>query len=128
MGHKVEDWTYRVVGEEAIDGVRCHVIEALPRIDQVRTNSGYSKRLLWVRQDNYVTVKGDFWDQGGQAYKRYRAADIQLVDQARAKWQPMQMEMVNLQTDYRTVIRFVHFKVNQQVKDEFFTVRYLERG
>lgn len=127
MGHKVEDWTYRIVGEETVDGARCHLIEALPRTEEVKANGGYSKRLLWVRQDNYVTVKGDFWDLGGQAYKRYRAADIQLVDRARAKWQPMQMEMVNVQTDYRTVIRFVQFKVNQQVKDDFFTVRYLER-
>lgn len=128
MGHKVEDWTYRLVGEETVEGARCYVIEALPRTEQVRANSGYSKRLLSVRQDNYVTVKGEFWDLGGRAYKHYHAADIQLVDPARAKWQPMQMEMVNLQTDYRTVIRFVHFKVNQQVKDEYFTVRYLERG
>jgi hypothetical protein len=39
----------------------------------------------------------------------------------------MQLEAANLQTGHRTIIRFENYKVNQQVKDEFFTTRYMER-
>jgi uncharacterized protein len=127
IGHKPEEWEHRLLGEAPVDGQPCYVIESLPRTETVNANSGYSKRLSYVRTDNYVTIKGEFWDRAGQPLKTFAASEVKLVDPANARWQPMHREMVNLQTGHRTVIRNETFKVNQQLKDEFFTTRYLER-
>jgi len=127
IGHKVEDWEHRLLREEVVDGQACYVIESLPRGESVKSSSGYSKHHLWIRKDNLVTIKEEFWNQVGQPLKTFRGSDVLLVDPGRAKWHPMRLEATNIQTGHRTIIRFENFKVDQQIKDEFFTTRYMER-
>lgn len=127
IGHKVEEWEHRLLREEIADGQPCYVVESTPKNESVKSSSGYSKRLSWIRKDNFVAIKGEFWDQAGQPLKSFTAADIQLVDPARGKWQPMRLESANLQTGHRTAIRVENFRANQGVRDDFFTTRYMER-
>lgn len=127
MGHKVEEWEHRLAGEEIVDGQSCYVVESLPRTDAVKASSGYSRRRSFIRKDNFVMVKGVYWDVAGQPLKSVSATDLRQVDPGRGKWQPMRLEAVNSQTGHRTVLEYRDFKANQQVKDDLFTTRYLER-
>ncbi|MGO8755098.1 MAG: outer membrane lipoprotein-sorting protein [Gallionellaceae bacterium] len=127
IGYKVGEWNYKLLKEETVDGQPCYVIEALPKSDAVKVSNGYSKRVGWLRKDNLMTVRMEYWDEAGQMLKTSTYTDIQLVDQKRGKWQAMRLEANNVQTGHRTVIKFEHFKANQQVKDEFFTTRYMEK-
>ena len=127
IGYKVNEWDYKLLREEAPDGQPCYVIEATPKNDTVKSNTGYSKRTAWLRKDNLVTVKADFLDEAGEALKTLTFNDVQLVDQKRGRWQAMRLEANNIQTGHRTIIKFENFKVNQNVKDEFFTTRYMEK-
>ncbi|MCE9549574.1 MAG: outer membrane lipoprotein-sorting protein [Betaproteobacteria bacterium] len=127
IGYKVGEWNYKLLKEELVEGQPCYVIEAIPKSETVKTNNGYSKRVGWLRKDNLMAVKMDFWDEAGQLLKTSTYTDIQLVDKTRGKWQAMRLEATNVQTGHRTVIKFDNFKANQQVKDEFFTTRYMEK-
>jgi len=127
IGYKVGEWSYKLLREEKVNGQSCYVIEALPKSDTVKTSNGTSKRVVWLRKDNLMAVKMDYWDESGQLLKNSTFSDIQLVDEKRGKWQAMRLEASNVQTGHRTVIKFENFKANQQVKDEFFTTRYMER-
>ena len=127
IGYKVSEWSYKLMKEEPVDGQACYVIESLPKSEAVRSSNGYSKRVSWLRKDNLMAVKVDYWDESGQLLKTSTFSDIQLVDQKRGKWQAMRLEASNVQTGHRTVIKFDNFKANQQVKDEFFTTRYMEK-
>lgn len=127
IGHKPEEWNHQLVREETVDGSPCYVIESVPKTDDVRTNTGYSRRVSWIRKDNFVAVRVDFWDLAGQPLKRITASDIQPVGR-NGRWQPMFSEAVNLQTGHRTTIRFEQFRADQNLSDEYFTPRYLERN
>ncbi len=127
IGHRVQEWEHRLLGEEVVDGQACYIVESLPQTDAVKGSSGYGRRRSWIRKDTFVMLKGEYWDQAGQPLKTIRAAELRLVDPARGKWQPLRLEAVNIQTGHRTVIRYGDFRANQQVKDEVFTTRYLER-
>ena len=127
IGHKVNEWNYKLLREEEADGAPCYVIEATPKSDAVRNNSGYAKRVTWIRKDNFFAIKGDLWDEAGEPVKTFHMTELQEVDTARHKWQAMQLESNNLQTGHQTVIKFENFKVNQKVRDEFFTTRYMEK-
>lgn len=127
IGHKLADWNYQLLREENADGVACYVIEATPKSDAVRNNSGYAKRVTWIRKDNFFAIKGDLWDEAGEPVKTFHMTELQEVDPARHKWQAMRLESNNLQTGHQTVIKFENFKVNQKVRDEFFTTRYMEK-
>ncbi|RFC31051.1 MAG: hypothetical protein DID91_2727704501 [Candidatus Nitrotoga sp. MKT] len=127
IGYKVGEWNYKLLKEESVEGQLCYVIEALPKSDAVKTSNGYSKRIGWLRKDNLVAIKMEYWDEAGQLLKISTFTDVQLVDKVRGKWQAMRLEASNVQTGHRTVIKYDNFKANQQVKDEFFTTRYMEK-
>jgi outer membrane lipoprotein-sorting protein len=127
IGHRVEDWTYKHLGMETLDGVQTHVIEALPRSDEVRDTSGYGKRKLWIRDDNFVAVKGEYWDTAGAPVKDFQARDVREIDAANHKWQAFRLEMRNRQTGHTTEIVFTKLDVGVGVDDEQFSERYLEK-
>jgi len=127
IGHRVAEWQYKLLREETVDGQPCMVIESLPKNDSVRSSTGYSKRLDWIRKDNLMTVRSDYWDEANQPLKTSLFTELELVDPKRNKWQAMKLEARNLQTGHRTEIRFENFKTNQQVKNDYFTAGYLER-
>ncbi len=127
IGHKVAEWNYKLLREEQADGADCYVIEALPKSDEVRDSSGYSKRVIWIRKDNSFAIKGDLWDEAGEPVKNFHMTEIREVDPARHRWQAMKLEATNVQTGHKTIISFENFKVNQKVRDDFFTTRYMEK-
>ncbi len=127
IGHKVSDWKHTLVREETVDGQPCYVVESTPANPDVQANSGYSKRISWVRKDNFVTVKGESYDEGGQLLKKFSASELQQLDPALHRWQANRLESLNVQTGHRTVLEFRNTKVNQNVGDDVFTTRYMER-
>lgn len=126
IGHKVNDWKYKLLREQTVDGQPCYVIEAVPASETIKYNTGYSKRVTWIRKDNNVSAKAEFWDEAGQPLKTAVFSDIRLVDSQRDKWQPMRLEAKNVQTGHRTLIQFDSFRVNQNVRRALFTTRYME--
>jgi outer membrane lipoprotein-sorting protein len=126
IGHKTSDWTHRILQEETVEGSPTYVIESLPKDDEVKSNTGYSKRVSWVAKDNFIAVRTDFWDVGGQPLKTLTAREIKAVG-TNAKWQPMISEAINLQNGRKTVIRFEEFKADQDLSDNYFTPRSLDR-
>ena len=127
IGHKTAEWSYKLLREESEAGMPCYVVEATPKSDAVRDSSGYAKRVIWIRKDNFFAIRGELWDEAVQPVKTFRMTELQEVDPARRKWQAMRLEAKNLQTGHQTVIHFENFKVNQKVRDEFFTTRYMEK-
>lgn len=127
IGFRTAEWNYRLLREEPLDGQACYVIEAVPRSAQVQANTGYSRRVNWIRKDNLVTLRSEFWDESGQMLKTETFADVRQVDPARNKWQAMRLEAHNVQTGHRTIIQFEDFRLNEQVREDFFTTRYMEK-
>ncbi|MBI5179502.1 MAG: outer membrane lipoprotein-sorting protein [Nitrospinae bacterium] len=127
MGHKPEDWNQKILRSETVEGVDCWVIESLPVGDAVRESSGYSRMTGWIRKDNFVIAKGEYYDDRGELLKLFTSADVRLVDAVNRKYQPMRLETRNVQTGHTTVITFENFKANVGVKDELFTPRYMEK-
>jgi outer membrane lipoprotein-sorting protein len=127
IGHKVKEWNHTLVKEEDVDGKPCYVIESTPKDATVKTNTGYSKRIGWIQKDNFVTVKAIAYDEAGELLKEAKYSHWKEVDTVKHKWQAGVLEAKNLQTGHSTVITIDQFKVNNGVKDDFFTTRYMEQ-
>ena len=95
------------------------MIESLPRDATVQRNSGYAKRQSWVRKDNFVAVRVDFWDTGSRPLKRLRASELRAVAGGK-RWQAMQTVVENLQSGHRTTIKFNRFDADQKVEATLF--------
>jgi hypothetical protein len=127
IGHRVDDWTYTYVGSDTVDGAKTHVIEAMPRTPEVAANTGYGKRKMWIRADDHVAVKGEYWDTGGSPVKSFSARDVREIDPGEHKFQAFHLEMKNTQTEHVTEIAVGKLDVGLGLDDEQFTERYLEK-
>jgi len=128
IGHKVGDYTHRLIGAETFEGMECFVVESIPVSDTVHREGGYGKRVSWIRKDNFVSTKLEGYDLQGRLFKRLLVTDIRQVDPALGRWQPMRLEMINLETGHRTVFSYDDFRANVGIQPTIFTRRYLEDG
>lgn len=124
IGHKIDEWSHRLVRDEELGGIACYVIESVPLGASVKADTGYSRRLTWVRKDNFASPRVEIWDAEGQPLKRIVANDIQPAGR-NGRWQAMRTEAENLQSGHRTVIQLEGYKAEQNVDPELFTPRAL---
>ena len=124
---KVDLYQHTLKGKEAVDGVECWVIESVPRDDAVRSSSGYSRKVTWVRVDNALESKVEYYDLAGRLLKTQLAKRHELVEPDKGKWFALHREMTNHQTGHRTTFIVDKHQAGTKVSDELFTTRYLER-
>jgi hypothetical protein len=93
---EVEEYTYKYVGDDVLDGREMFVIEQYP----VDPRSGYTRQVAWIDKEEYRQWKVDFYDRKDallktlafEGYRQYREKH----------WRPDRMEMVNHQTGKST--------------------------
>ncbi|HSF14747.1 MAG TPA: outer membrane lipoprotein-sorting protein [Vicinamibacteria bacterium] len=112
-GAHLDDLLHRLVGEEAIDGAPCYVMEGVPR-----HRIAYGKLRGWVRMEDFVTVKVQFFDEAGALMKEARISDIRELDGGAKLGH--RIELVNAAAHSRTVLTFSDVVINQGLSDERF--------
>lgn len=121
-GQQVDDYTYKYLRDEQVDGQDCFVVESYPK----DKNSGYTKVITWVDKQHYRTLKADFYDRKNSHLKTLVAKDFNLyLDKF---WRPHEMEMTNHQTGRSTVLKQNNIKFNVGLTDDDFTQNSLKRA
>jgi uncharacterized protein len=124
---KVDLYRHTRVRSEKIGDVNCYVVESVPADDTIRANSGYSRKISWIRADNFFEQKVEYYDLSSRLLKTQQVDRIQKVDPEKGRWFAQHREMINHQTGHRTVIDAETAETNPNVGDELFSVRYIER-
>jgi hypothetical protein len=124
---KVHLYGHTLLRSENIEGHDCYVIESVPATETVESDSGYSKKITWVRKDNFLETKVDYFDVSGRLLKTQSITEHEQVQAEPERWIAMRREMVNHQTGHRTEFRFARIEPEVELSDELFTTRYLER-
>lgn len=122
---KVDQYRHALLRSEKIDGDDCYVVESVPATDAVKANGGYSKKITWVRTDNFVESKVEYYDLPGRLLKTQLAGRHQLVEPDKGRWFVMYREMTNHQTGHRTAITASKAEA-VAIPDDSFTTRNLE--
>ena len=123
---KVDQYRHTRLRSEKVDTFDCHVIESTPADDTVKSNSGYSRKITWVRSDNFLEVKVEYYDLAGRLLKTQRTGRHQLIEPDRNRWFALSREMTNHQSGHRTTIDAEKADA-VAIPDDLFTTRYLER-
>lgn len=113
--------THTIKGEEDINGSPCWIIESVPK----QKGEAYSRRTIWVRKDNFVIAKIDFYDRQEKLLKQLSVSDIRQIN---GIWTSGRMEMKNVQDSHTTVIELKNVEYNVPINDSFFSAAALERG
>jgi predicted RND superfamily exporter protein/outer membrane lipoprotein-sorting protein len=128
IGYRTSEWKNTIVGTAEVDGAQCWVVESVPASEKVAANFAYSKRIGWIRRDNFVTAKGELYDVAGKMQKTFVQTNIRKVSDRPAKWQPMHIEVHNIQTHHTTRVDLTEFEANTGISDRIFLPNSLENG
>ncbi len=121
----IEDYNYKTVGKEVIDGNECYVLEATPVDSKTAKELGYSKTKAWVDVKNWMIRKGEFWDVAGNHLKTTYIKDINQVQNI---WTAHTVEIENHKTGHKTKFTFSDVDYTTVIDDDFFTQQTLVRG
>ncbi|MEJ2692184.1 MAG: outer membrane lipoprotein-sorting protein [Candidatus Thiodiazotropha sp.] len=120
-------FNYKLLKNEIKGGADCYVVEATPSTEKKAKESGYSRRVMWIRKDNYFMIAVDYYNSRNELTKQRIAYDIKLVD-GTEKWRPERQVMVNLKTGHKTELKYSNFVIGANVSNRTFSFRELTRG
>jgi hypothetical protein len=115
-----DQFDYKLLGEETVDGAVCWKIEGRPKRTRV---SQYSHSNLWIRKDNHVVAQIENY-QKTKLVRKARYTDIQRVQNV---WTAQTIEMTDLVRNGRTVLKIEKLEYNVPMKDEDFTIQAMRR-
>ena len=116
---------FALQGEEVIDGHKVLVVEATPVDRDVAKELGYSKVLLHVDPEVWMSRKSDFWDINGNPLKTVLNKSI---EQIAGIWTTLRIEVENHKTDHKTALTFADVDYTTPIEDDVFTQPRLRRG
>lgn len=116
----VNQFDYRLLGEEAVDGASCWRIESRPKQSKA---SQYAFSHIWVRKDNYAFAQLENHGRD-QLARRLKYADIRNIQ---GIWTAHLLEMFDLRRNSRTVLKVEKLQYNAPMKEENFTLQALRR-
>lgn len=123
----LEDYDFKLLKETEVRGKKAWMIEATPRNKKVVKESGYTKSIALVRQDNYMVVRSIGYMKGNK--KKY--LDVRRLHKQGGVWLADEMTMTTKKgksTVHKTVLKFNNIKLNRPIDNSMFTTRRLEKG
>lgn len=117
----VNQFDFKLLGEETIDGQACWKLESRPREKKV---SQYTHSHLWIRKDHYVYAQIEAFHKAGLA-RRIRYSDIQNVQNI---WTARSIEVFDAAKKSRTTLKFEKLQYNVSLDESGFTLQALRRA
>ena len=117
----VDEETHTLLREEVVSGDKCWVVQSVPK----DKGEIYSKRITWVRQDCLMVIKAEYYDKLNNLHRRLTISNINKVQ---GFWTMHLMQMENVQTGHKTIIKMDNQRFNVKVAPNLFTVSQLEKG
>ena len=114
----VNQYNYRLMGEETIDGAACWRIESTPSRTKV---SQYTKSEVWIRKDTYALAQVESYVKAA-VVRRLTYSDFV---QQQGIWTGRRLEMMDLRRKSRTILTLEKLEYNIALRDEDFTLQAL---
>jgi len=118
-------YDYRLVGEQVISGVKTWKIEAVPATAAEQRDSGYAKRVMWIRQDNYVTVMTSFRDRNDREIKRANYSGIKRI--SGNMWRADNSYMKTMRSGTSTFLQVDDRRIGEAISQQIFLPQNIER-
>ncbi len=116
-GRGIDEDTHELTGEE--NG--CYKIKNVPKN---KDNVEFSYYYIWIRKDNFMPVKAEYYDSQG---KKYRVIEALKVENIQGYPTITEMKASDLNTGGSTVITYNKIQYDINLDDNIFTERFLRR-
>jgi len=124
----VEDYTYKIMKEPVVKGHKTWQMLVTPKSEKTIDETGYTKSIVFIRQDNFVVIQALNYIKIGKKLKYMMVTGLEKID---GIWTATKIQMVTKKgkkTLHKTVLEFSDIKYNQDLEESFFTTRTIEKG
>ena len=121
----IEDYSWKTLGEETIDGHRCFLVEEIPVNEKMAQELGYSKVQSWIDAEIWMVRQAKYWDVAGNPLKTLQIKVIKLIQDI---WTAHQLSVENHKTGHRSEFRSSAVDYRQPIDPELFNPNALHRG
>jgi hypothetical protein len=124
----LDHYEYKLMEETEVGGVKVWQVEGIPTTEREIAETGYTKSIFFVRQDNHFVVRAVHWLRNGTTLKYYEVTGLQQVD---GIWVATEVHMTTKTAkavDHRTILKAQNIRFNQELAPDHFSVRKLEAG
>jgi len=119
---KVDDYMYKIIGEEIYAEQSVWIIESVPTRRRSALTK-YGKSVSWIDKEKNIILKTDLYDRQGNLYKQRIMRNVEYIDDV---WIARKVTMNNLFTRRATNMELLSTAFNMRVPDEFLTQRSLK--
>lgn len=117
-----EDYHHELLGEERIQDYACYKIGLTPREDAPVV---WGKILMWVSKDEYLWLKGEYYDEDGYLVNTELLSEIKQMDDRRI---PTRLEMIPADKEkQKTILLFDKIEFNIDLDESFFSQQNMRR-
>ena len=125
----IDLYKYTLMKETKVRGQKVWQIKSVPKTKAEAEKSGYSKSVIWIRQDNYMMTRAVRWVYNKKRNKYFDAKKIEKID---GIWIATELHVTTKsgkKTLHKTILLQKNIHFNQaEVNEGMFTVRRLEKG
>ncbi len=127
----LEDYDFRFYEKRKTSQVRGNkvwIIWSIPRSKDIVDETGYEKSLLFVRPDIDMVVRAIHWVKDG-GYLKY--VDMRRLEQIDGIWVATDTRVTKKKgkaTVHKTILTLDNVRFNQDLDDDLFTLRRMEKG
>ena len=122
-------YEYTLMKETDVRGKKVWQIKAVPKSKDEAEKSGYSKSVLFIRQDNYVMIRAVRWVHKKRRNKYFDVKKLEKID---GIWVSTEMHVttkIGKKTLHKTILKEKNIRFNQdEINLDLFTIRRLEKG
>jgi hypothetical protein len=122
----LEDFNYRILGEETLNGNPCVRIESVTGSEELADEYGYTRSVSWIGKNNYLAYRTDYYDVDGEAFKTITNKEFKKLDSVNNRYMVTHMIAVNHRSERSSEI-FMERVEAIPTKESYFTVAYLEK-
>ena len=122
-------YDYTLMKETEVKGTKVWQIKTVPKTKAEAEKSGYSKSVVFIRQDNFMMIRAVRWVYKKKRNKYFDARKIEKID---GIWVSTELHVTTKsgkKTLHKTILKQNNIRFNQdEVNEDLFTIRRLEKG
>ncbi|MGB0723296.1 MAG: outer membrane lipoprotein-sorting protein [Gammaproteobacteria bacterium] len=100
-----DKFDYKREPDATLDGQATFVVIATPTDPELKKDTGYKFRKMWIRQDIFFVVQVEFHDRRGRLIKRQISTELEKIDGS--TWRAQRNEMTHLTNKHQTIIEVI---------------------
>ena len=122
MNSLVVDYSHKLLGEDTIENMDCYIIELRPKPDAAVV---WGKIKLWVSKEEYLQLKGEYYDEDGVMVNTMEASEIKPFGDRRL---PAKMVMTPVNKDgQQTILYNKSILFDVDISPNFFSQQNMKR-